>query len=750
MKIKQIRKKKLDSPISLIDIGVENDHTFFISDRPYSNYVLTHNSYPDIDSDFSDRDRAVKLLIEYFGEENIVPVSNFVQLQLSSLIKDIARMNNIPFQEVNLITPLVRNEVLVVKKAEEGFDMSTFVLTYEDATKYSKTFNKFLADYPEVENTIKILFKQMRNVSRHAGGVIITDNAEEGMPLIKNGGEMQTPWPEGVNYRHLEEFGLLKFDILGLGTLRVFEDCISKILTKKNKRTPTFEEIRQWFWENLHPDNNNLDDQAVYKHVFHDSNYIGIFQFVQENTQKFMAKMKPTKVSDIAVATSIFRPGPLSLDVDKRFLENRANPSKVRFKHPLLEEVFAETSGLLVFQEQLQMIYHKLAGVPLEDTDSVRKAFTKKEINNKAKAEEDRRKLRDTFISLCEKTNSINPRDSGEIFDEMEKLVAYSFNKSHAMAYAITSYQAAWFLTYYPEEWVTSYIDYCTLSKGKVSGKEDPKAVAIKEAKTLGYKIVKADINHSDYHFTVDPKDNKTLIPGFASLKYVGKSAVEEIKAFRPYKDIKDLLLNANGAWKHSKFNKRSLETLIKLETFDSLDLVGTGKTFKNYREMCEFLIGNYDKLKKATTRKKNKDFDRDYNECLQSVKEQKFEDWSRKEKMEIQKTLAGSVDFNLLVTPEVYATLEKLNYESIDNWMEKGNYWAIVSSAVISTTKTGNKYLKLRIYAEENREYNCSVWNWKDDSSLNLTHGDVIVGQLDKDNFGFKTFNGKIFKLNQ
>lgn len=347
MKIKRINKVNLSSPINLIDIGVEDDHTFFVSDKPNGNFYLTHNSFPDIDSDFSDRDRAVKLLIEFFGSENVIPVTNFAQLQLRSLIKDVARLHNLPFEEINAATGKIEKEVLDVAKQVEGFDRGTWVMTFEAAMNDSPTFRQLMETYPEFQSTIKVLFKQMRGLSRHAGGVIITENSREGMPLIKAGGELQTPWPEGVNFRHLEEFGLLKFDILGLGTLRMFENCVRRILQKQGTKHPTFKQIKQWFWDNLHPDNNPLTDPKVYENVFWKGNYTGIFQFINDKTQNFMRQMKPKSITDIAVATSIFRPGPLSLKVDQRFLNNRANPDSVVYKHPLQEEIFKETSGCL-------------------------------------------------------------------------------------------------------------------------------------------------------------------------------------------------------------------------------------------------------------------------------------------------------------------------------------------------------------------------------------------------------------------
>lgn len=395
---------------------------------------------PDIDSDFSDKEKAVQLITEHFGEENVIPISNFNQLQLRSLIKDLCRLNGVPFEEVNNYTKKIESEAIGEAKKKPGFDAAQWTLTFDEAQDKSQTFRDLMKEYPDLEQHIKVLFKQMRNVSRHAGGVIITENPEKNMPLIKSGGVLQTPWQEGLNYRHLEGFGLLKFDILGLGTLRMFEKCIRRILKKQGVKYPTFDQVKKWFYENLHPDNNPMNDIEVFKRIYWQGNWAGIFQFVQPPVQKFIKKMKPESILDISTATSIFRPGPLGISADKMYLKNRKNPENITYKHPLLKEVLEPTCGLIIFQEQLQLIYHKLAGVPLEETDNVRKSFTKKDKSNKKEADRQRREMREDFANKCLEANNIPKATSYEIFDEMEKFVAYSFNKSLSYDTLINTY----------------------------------------------------------------------------------------------------------------------------------------------------------------------------------------------------------------------------------------------------------------------------------------------------------------------
>lgn len=721
--------------------------------------VRGKKGFPDIDSDFGDRELATKLIGEYFGKDNVISVSNFTQLQVTSLVKDLARLFNVPFEEVNAYTNKMRNEALAKAKQEPGFDAAVWQFTVETAEKDSPSFREFMEkmkQYPEFEMALTVLFKQMRGVSRHAGGVIITENPRENMPIIKSGGQLQTPWPEGLNFRHLEEFGFLKFDILGLGTLRMFEECIKKIIRKERgfKHVP-FEMVRQWFWEKLHPDNNDLMDPKVYEHVYWNNHYAGVFQFVKKNVQDFMAQMKPTNVIDIAIATSIFRPGPLGIGADKMYLDNRLKPQGIKYKHPLLAEVLADTSGLIVFQEQLQLIYHKLAGVPLEETDAVRKAFTKKDISNKEKAEKERQVMREDFANRCLAANQIDKRISYEIFDEMEKFVAYSFNKSHAVAYAITSYQCAWFLTYYPDEWITTYIDYSATEKGKVAGKEDPKVTALNEAKALGYKVGKPDINLSENEYTLTTLNgHKTLIPSFASLKHVGSTVVREIKDFRPYKTMEDLLWTENllhTVWRHSKFNKRALATLVKMEAFDSMGLVGPDKPFKNYKQMHEVLIDKGDQIKKALARKKNRNHKELLEQFIQEA--QTVEDWTSEEKLKNQMELSGSFDIGLICTPQIEEFLLKNKIEPIEAWEnDQTAYWAIVQSSTVAQTRTGKKYLRLGLMGSDGSVHVCNVWSFGGSAEeiAKVQKNSIITSVFQKNDFGLSTNLRRVYKVKE
>jgi len=708
---------------------------------------------PDIDSDSSDRDEATKIIKQFFGEENVISVSSFSQLQIASLIKDLAKIYEVPFDLVNDYTHKMRAEALSEAKNKPGFDAGVWQFTIEEAELNSPSYREFMEKmevYPHFKQALNVLFKQVRGLGKHAGGVCITDDALSNMPVIRAKGGLQTPWPEGVNARHLEDFGFLKFDILGLGTLRVIENTIRRILKKEGNKNPTFTQVKAWFDANLHPDNNSFVDMNVYKNVFWEMRFAGIFQFIDPKVQAYVSNVKPTSIFDLAAVTSIFRPGPLSLGSDKDYISRKLS-GKTTYAHPLLESVLGNSYGTIIYQEHLQLIYHKMAGVPLEDTDAVRKAFTKKDISNKEKAVADRLALRQEFVLKCKANNDIPESISSKVFDDMDKCAAYLFNLSHAISYTICSYQCAHLLTYFPDEWITSYIDYCSNGKGKVAGAEDPKAVAIKEAKALGYTLGKPDINLSEGEYAISIIDGvKTLTPSFSSLKYVGKGVQREINDFKPYKSLEDLFWNQTTMtefWKHSKFNKRAMGVLIQMEAFDSMSLVGEDKLFKNYAQLYDVVVVKGEQIKKALARKRN----RNHKELLaQFIEEaQKIEDWSLEEKLKFRLELSGSVDKSLILTPQIEEFLIENQIAPVETWEnEETNYWGIITSVVIAETRNKKKYLKMKIMGSTGTEFLCSLWSIPRADKM-PEKNKVIIASYTKSNYGLSTHQNKMVILN-
>ncbi len=307
----------------MIDIEVEGDHTFYISENPNDDFVLTHNtSWPDIDTDAGDRDELINAAKELYGDDAVIPVSNFNTLKLKSLIKDIAKFYDIPFDEVNKVTGPLQDQVMQ-KAMDKNQEKSVFVLKHEDCMKYSPEYNEFMTTYPEVAEHVETLFMQNRAIGRHAGGVIIADadSLAESMPIVGVRGELQTPWTEGMNFRNLEDNGFLKFDFLGLTLLKDVENCIYRILKKQGNPSPTFADARAFFDKHLNCRFVKQDDPKVWEHVYKDGHFVGIFQFTNQGARQFSMDASPASIQELATITAIYRPGPLKANVHKKYVK---------------------------------------------------------------------------------------------------------------------------------------------------------------------------------------------------------------------------------------------------------------------------------------------------------------------------------------------------------------------------------------------------------------------------------------------
>ena len=685
---------------------------------------------PDIDSDIADRDLLIDLLRKNFGPNNVIPISNYNTFKLKSLVKDISRFYGISFEEVNAALAPVEEDV---KKEvmKPGVDKNLFTLTYEDAMKYSKSLQDFIAAHPEVAEPIEILFKQNRSLGRHAGGVIVSEDIPQRMPLILARGEPQTPWVEGMHYKHLEEFGWIKFDLLGLETLRIIERCIGLILTRREGvKNPTFQQIRDWFDKNMDPKNIDFNDQKVYEYVYHQGRWAGVFQCTQTGAQRLFAKAKPRSIIDIATLTSIYRPGPLAANVDKLYIDAKNNPDKVDYKHPLIKKVLESTYGCIIFQEQTMKLCSVVAGFPEAETDTMRRNIMKRSAAKKDDAAADAKKAKEEFVIGAMK-NGVAERDASELYDKILFFSGYGFNASHAVSYAIDSYYCAWLLTYFEEEWLCAYLE-------SMSGNDDKRAKAFSEVKALGYKIVPIDVNYATKSWTI--LEGKRFMPSFLSCKGVGESAIDEIIENRPYKNIEELLWNDDGSWRHSKFNKRALEALIGIRAFDSLDCVGEERTFNSYKQMHHVLIEKNGDIKKTTKKNPTLGMENFRNLLIESSS---TEEWTRPELVENSIKYLGSFNSSVLMSQDLLEKLESRGVKSIDELEGSDVYWFIVSDVKQKKTKNGKPYLLLMAAGLESQTKRIFCWGW--DGRTEIPKYATCISEITVDDFGNKTFMSKV-----
>jgi DNA-directed DNA polymerase III PolC len=380
---------------------------------------------PDIDLDFQSPMELKERLIQDWGKDSVVPISNWNTLQLRSLIKDISKFYDIPYQEVNEVTGKMLFEATPAAKKEHDITSGVYTPTYEEAKKYSRTFSDFLEAYPQIDQHVKHLFGQLRSCSRHAGGVIISDNINQHIPLIRSGGVIQSPWCEGQNVRHLEPLGFIKFDILGLATLRMMHDAIGHILRRSGK-VSSFENISNWYNENLHPDRINFEDKKVYEHVFHEGNFVGTFQFTEKGIQNFATKVKPNNLEEISAISAIYRPGPLGIGADKLYVEAREKPEKVVYKHKLIKKVLGDTFGIIAYQEQIASLAHELGkDISLNEGNVLRKLLVKK---GTGKHEKELEAIKEKLIAGCIE-KGIAEKDALELYKSIEFFGKYGFNK---------------------------------------------------------------------------------------------------------------------------------------------------------------------------------------------------------------------------------------------------------------------------------------------------------------------------------
>jgi len=598
--------------------------------------------YPDIDFDVSEPMKLKEKMIKEWGDNVVVPISNWNTLQLRSLIKDISKFynnaaedlerklnnwadeqidiliarnkdecprknihcgqhlekdgsiqwrveyikspftnpslqedisnlhlvcnnchnpknrinpNRIPFTEVNPVTGAMFREATPAAKRAHGIKSGVYTPTFEEVMMYSETLQKFLKKYPHVKTHVERLYGEVRSCSRHAGGVVIGENLDKYMPLIRSGGVRQTPWSEGQNVRHLEPMGFIKFDILGLASLRMMEECIRSILIKQGNAEPTFDDVKGFYNKNLHPDFIDLEDSSVFENVFQKGKWAGIFQFTENGAQTFCKKAKPKSIIDISAITSIFRPGPLGANVDQMYVDAKRGRKHVEYIHPIHKEVTKETHGFLIFQEQIALLAHKLGkNLSLDEGNKLRKLLTKK---GTGKGHEEKDKIYRKFIQGCAEKNIPNG-DAEKLWKTFEYFSGYGFNKSHAVSYSMLSYQCAYLFHHYPVEWMAAFLD-----KEPETRKE--KAVSI--AKGAGFKIKPVDINYSSRTWTI--LNNDTLVQPLSSIKGLGDKAIDQLLEHRPFKTVDEFLFHPKI--KYGKLNKKALDVLCRSGALDNL-----------------------------------------------------------------------------------------------------------------------------------------------------------------------------------
>ena len=682
---------------------------------PFARFLNNAGGYPDIDLDFQDNKMMKDLIADRFGKENVALISNFNTLQLKSLIKDISKLHGIPFQEVNQITTKMLEEAIPPAKKKNGILAGVYDPTFDELKEFSPTFNNFLREYPDVGQNIVNILDNVRNNSVHAAGVIVSDNLSEKMPLMMRDGVYQTPWAEGQNVRHLEPLGFIKMDVLGLSTLDLIYKCIGKILKRSGNKNPTFQDIKKFYDDKLSLENIDFNDQKVYENVFHNPKWTGgIFQFTQGGVQKFCNEVKPRNIDELSAITSIYRPGPLSSNVDKQYLEAKNNPDKVVYDHPIIEEVLKTNYGLFVYQEDISTITHRLGkDISPDEGQEFRKVLTKKGLGGKEVEVKER--IKNKFITGCLE-KGLSDEKANEIYKKMEYFAQYSFSKNHSFPYCMTSFHCAYLWTYYPSEWMAAYLDF---------EKEDKKEEAINIAKSHDFKIRGLDINKSGFEWEVDSDNDTTLVQPLSSIKGLGDTAIAEIMNNRPFNTVEELLFNEKVAY--NKLNKRGLDALCRSGALDNLK----DDRFSGMKHFWSVVA-----VDRPKTMKK-------FKENLELYRpEGEFTD---EEKIEHMTALTGVYPLNLVLTEDIRQKLTDKGIPSIGELAEgrDGEYtWFIPRKKEIKTTKNGKPYWILSVTDSTNTVTEVKCWGVRE-TDVVIVNKPYFV-KVGRDQYGFSIRNFK------
>uniref|UniRef100_UPI003AB258A3 DNA polymerase III subunit alpha n=1 Tax=Dysosmobacter sp. TaxID=2591382 RepID=UPI003AB258A3 len=487
-------------------------------------------SMPDIDMDFGDtrRGEVVDYVRRKYGDDHVAQIVTFGTMAARGVIRDVGRVLNMPYADVDVIAKLVPN---------------TLHITLNDALRLSKQLSDLYEADEQVKkliDTARALEGMPRHASTHAAGVVITRKpVYEYVPLAKNDESVVCQYIMTT----LEELGLLKMDFLGLRNLTVLDDAVKMVQTRQPDFT--LDDIPE-------------GDPETYK-MLSDGKTNGVFQMESSGMTGVCVGLKPQSIEDITAIIALYRPGPM--DSIPKFIACKHDPSKVSYIIPELEPILSITYGCIVYQEQVIQIFQQLAGYTLGQADMLRRAMSKKKVK-------DIEKERGAFlhgdpsrgIKGCI-ANGISESAAQAIYDDIYAFANYAFNKAHAAAYAVIAYQTAYFKCHFPKEYMAALLTSVLDSSEKI-------AEYIGECRECAIALLPPDVNRSDDRFTVEPEGIRF---GLVAIKNIGRGLITRMMRERevngPFADFQDFCYRMDG----NDMNKRAVENLIRAGAFDSM-----------------------------------------------------------------------------------------------------------------------------------------------------------------------------------
>ncbi|MBD8960755.1 MAG: DNA polymerase III subunit alpha, partial [Ruminococcaceae bacterium] len=495
-------------------------------------------SMPDFDVDLcqENRHKTIEYVQKKYGYDHVAQIITYGKLQSKAVIRDVARVLQMPYSQADRISKMI-------PPGQGGKNP-----TLQEALDQVSELEEMRVKDPQINKLFDIAMKLeglYRNSGMHAAGVVIGDRPlDQLVPLYKDP-RAEMPVTQ-YDMKFVEETGLIKFDFLGLKTLTVIKRAVDWV-----KKIHGIE---------LDMASVPLDDKPTYE-LMQEGNTSAIFQFESSGMRDVMKQIKPDRFEDLIAVISLYRPGPM--DNIPTYINRKHGREEIKYLHPDLEPILGETYGIMVYQEQVMKIAQVLGGYTLGGADKLRKVMGKK---MRDEIPHQRQMFTDGAIK-----KGIDGEVAKTIFDQMEKFASYGFNKSHAAAYSLISYQTAYLKAHYPVEFMCAIMDFDITNTDKV-------LFYTEEFKKMGYKVLSPDINMSNALFKVEGNNIRFALAGLKGVGEANMNAiVEEREKNGKFKDLSDFIHRVDV----KQINRKQLEQLIKAGAFDCLD-TNRGKLFVN------------------------------------------------------------------------------------------------------------------------------------------------------------------------
>lgn len=510
-------------------------------------------SMPDIDIDFDDegRGKVLRWVTEKYGNEKVAHIITYGTMATKMSIKDVARVHKLPLAESNRLAKLVPDRI-PNKKLNLG-NAIEFVPELKEAAESSD---------PLVSDTLKyaqMLEGNVRSTGVHACGVIIGQTDISDVVPISTAEDKETKEKLLVTQFEgsvIEETGLIKMDFLGLKTLSIIKDAITNI------------EINRGVKINI--DEIDMEDKKTYQ-LYCNGQTTGTFQFESAGMQKYLKELQPSKFEDLIAMNALYRPGPM--EYIPEFIRRKHGREEISYDLPIMEKYLSETYGITVYQEQVMLLSRLLADFTRGQSDELRKAMGKKQIDKMMA-------LKEKFLSGGKK-NGYDEKSLNKIWADWEKFASYAFNKSHATCYSWVAYQTAWLKANYPSEYMAAVLSNNLNNITEITKFMD-------ECKAMGINVLSPDVNESLLKFSVNKEGDIRF--GLGAIKSVGQGAVNDIIEERnkngQYKDIFDFVERVNL----SSVSRKIIEALALAGGFDSLPNIKREQFFARNSKDEEFI----------------------------------------------------------------------------------------------------------------------------------------------------------------